>query len=61
MAAARVAQSGMDPLTFLNNTDPFEVAVMQAVAQAREKMSDRDDHNRAVLIANAVVKSFGGG
>jgi len=33
---------------------------MQVIAKKYVEISDRQDRNRAVLIANAVAKAFGG-
>jgi len=50
----------MDPMRFLETESELERFVMQVIAKKYVEISDRQDRNRAVLIANAVAKAFGG-
>lgn len=47
-------------MRFLETESELERFVMQVIAKKYVETSDRQDRNRAVLIANAVAKAFGG-
>ena len=55
-----MAMAGIDPMRFMTTTDDVERLVMQAIARRVGLARQRIDQNRAVLIANAVGRLFGG-
>lgn len=57
MAAAFAALAGMDPIQFLRD-DAWDRDVKNAVARAVEAITERRNHNLAVLIANKVGELF---
>jgi len=52
--------AGMDPMRFMTTTDDVERMVMQSIARRVGVARQRIDQNRAVMIANAVGRLFGG-
>ena len=52
--AAQVALAGMDPIDFLTTTDSDRRLAMQAVAARVLSLSQKQDLNRARMIANAI-------
>lgn len=56
--AIGVALAGMDPIEFLECTDPTKALVMFKIAQEHAKAQEIRDKNLAVEIVNALAKSF---
>jgi hypothetical protein len=59
-AAAEIALAGMDPDSFLEEEDSTKRLVMQQVASKVFELQRALDQSRAIMIANAVGKTFGG-
>jgi hypothetical protein len=59
-AAAEIALAGMDPDLFLEEEDSTKRLVMQQVASKVFELQRALDQSRAIMIANAVGKTFGG-
>jgi hypothetical protein len=56
--AAYVAFFGLDPIKYLNLSDPVERALYQEVATRLKELHEIRDHNLAVEIANQVGRLF---
>jgi hypothetical protein len=56
--AAQLLALGLDPLRFLNTTDPFERGMMIELAGRTQKYRQMLDENLANAVANAVGKLF---
>ncbi len=62
-AAALVALAGLDPIAFLNETDPLRVRVIEAVARrvldVRREERAEERAELAILIRNEITEAFG--
>lgn len=52
--------AGLDPMTFLEETDESKRSLLQAVGRAATELRRREAHNLAVQITNNVGKMLGG-
>jgi len=53
-----VAMAGMNAIGFLRETDPFERALIQAVAQRRIAIAEEERQDLAERIINVLAKSL---
>jgi hypothetical protein len=58
--AAQVALAGVDPLRFLEATDPVEVAIMISIARHWQKLRLQLEESLANQIINALSKAMKG-
>lgn len=58
LAASQLGALGLDPLRFIETTDPLERVLMSELAKGIWEQKKILDHNLAVEIANAVGKLF---
>jgi hypothetical protein len=55
-----MGMAGIDPMEFLNTTDPVERAVMLALTTEHAKLRRRLDDQLATNIINRLSKAMGG-
>lgn len=53
-----MALAGLNPMRWLNSSDPFERAAMQAVAQRRADIASEERQDLAERIINALSKAM---